>query len=55
MRCPLYALVWEPHPKFGKIQGWRGTEGLMADPYVKIPDWNLGSVFGRKEAQHGQN
>ena len=31
-------LVGEPDPKFGKVQGRRGTEGLTTDSYVKIPD-----------------
>ena len=31
-------IVGEPDPKFGKVQGRRGTEGLMTDSYVKIPD-----------------
>ena len=29
-------LVGEPDPKFGKVEGRRGTEGLIADSYVKI-------------------
>ena len=31
-------IVGEPDPKFGKVQGWRGTEDLTTDSYVKIPD-----------------
>ena len=31
-------IVGEPDPKFGKVQGRRGTEGLTTDSYVKIPD-----------------
>ena len=34
----MYVLVGEPDPKFGKVQGRRGTEGLTTDSYVKIPD-----------------
>ena len=33
----LNLIVGEPDPKFGKVQGRRGTEGLTADLYVKIP------------------
>ena len=33
----IQILVGEPDPKFGKVQGRRGTEGLTADLYVKIP------------------
>ena len=33
-------LVGEPDPIFGKVEGRRGTEGLLADYYVKIPaEW----------------
>ena len=35
---PNEVLVGEPDPKFGKVQGRRGTEGLKTDSYVKIPD-----------------
>ena len=32
-----WAIGGEPDPKFGKAEGRRGTEGLNADSYVKIP------------------
>ena len=34
----ILVIVREPDPKFGKVQGQRGTEGLTTDSYVKIPD-----------------
>ena len=36
-------VVGEPYPKFGKVEGRRGTEGLIADSYAKIPaEWESG-------------
>ena len=38
LKFDMRHIVGEPDPKFGKVQGRRGTEGLTTDSYVKIPD-----------------